>query len=844
MYCYMNLNDIEGKLNELFSQEDIRLVLWVDENKEFIEDINNMNIDGEILLLDNVSIIKTKYLLESNSDNYLIYSNNSLSSLENNFLADIFSYAYSFSADKISIILEELHIPIEFRGTVEKYSKFFNAKSRVEKFKNLNINVTSNNSILVGILAVCTKEVNVKFENILRKILCEGFDDNKYLDLLDKYELLDDFWSLVSQEYAFKDNKPSLFKLFASMLVTYTYNGFNSEFPKTLEQYILSSKENNVYVFLDNFMKNVDYGEYYDELSQEMSVKLNLDNIFRNYLVDDFISCDAFRLFDDRIFKHYVELLYSNKQELQLNLSETRLNTHYYRYYINHYSLIDYANQFIGCINRFMEENLPEDINELINLFISKYSVVDKFYRKFYYHYDKLTPEVNEFDKLEDLRVLIEDMYSNTFLNDLNIHFNKLLKDANSYNTITLTKQWKFYKEIVRPSVSKHRTVVIISDAFRFGNAIELNKLMENDPTRKTKLDAMLSTVPSYTALGMASLLPNNTITYNGSNVLVDDQSTMGITKREEILQAHNPNAKVIKYDDIINMKRKELDEFFKDTNLIYIYHNQVDARGDNESTENEVFDAVEDSLKEIDNLIRKITNANKSYHFYITADHGFIYKRDKLHEYSKVNLEEYNQEELIYKNRRFILTNKETELSDTLCIPMDYMGINDVYVTVPIGVNVFKVKGGGMNFVHGGASLQEVIIPLLKVNTTTGKNKMQEQVKIDLKDAKRKITTNSTRIEFIQRNNISEKYTPLVASIYFVDEDNNKISNENVIYADVSSENPQDREFIKKFTFQDKKYPKNKDYYLVLKDLENDIELERYNYIIDIAFQDDFEFF
>ena len=222
----MNLNDIEGKLNELFSQDDIRLVLWIDENKEFVEDIKNMNIDGELLLLDNAPIIKTKYLLESNKNNYLIYSNNSLSSLKNNFLADIFSYAYNFSADKISIILEELNIPIEFRGTVEKYSKFFNAKSRVEKFKKLNINVTSNNTILVGILAVCTKEINVKFENILRKILCEGFDDNEYLDLLDKYDLLDDFWSLVSKEYALKDNKPSLFKLFSSMLVTYTYNEY------------------------------------------------------------------------------------------------------------------------------------------------------------------------------------------------------------------------------------------------------------------------------------------------------------------------------------------------------------------------------------------------------------------------------------------------------------------------------------------------------------------------------------------------------------------------------------------------------------------------------------------
>ena len=840
----MNLNDIEGKLNELFSQEDIRLILWVDENKEFVEDVKSMNIDGELLFLDNSPVVKTKYLLSSDDNNYLIYSNNPLSSLENNFLADIFSYAYKFSADKISIIIEDLNIPPEFRSAVEKYSMFFNAKSRVDKFKSLNVSVVSDKSILVGVLAVCVKESSVKFENILRKILCEGFEDNKYLDLLDKYDLLDAFWALVSEEYGFEDNKPSLFKLFSSMLVSYTYNSFNGDFPKTLEQYILSSKENNVYVFLDNFMKNVDYRDTFDELSQELSVKLSLDNVFRNNLVDDFINCDAFILFDKRIFKHYVELLYYNKQELQLNLSETRINTHYYRLYKNHYLLVDYANKFMGCINRFMDEKLPEDINKLITLFIEKYSVVDKFYRKFYYHYDKLNTEVKEFDKLEDLRILIEDMYSNTFLNELNIHFNKLLKDGTSLNDIDRTMQWKFYREVVRPSVSKHRTVVIISDAFRYGNAIELNNIMENDPTRKPELDAMISTVPSYTDLGMAALLPNNKIEYDGSNVLVDGMSTMGVINREKILKKHNPQAKAIKYDDIINMKRQEMNAFFKDSNLVYVYHNQVDARGDKASTENEVFDAVEESIKEINDLITKITNTRKCEHFYITADHGFIYKRDKLQEYSKVNLDEYNQEELIYKNRRFLLTNKETELSDSYCMSMDYIDIKDVFVTVPMGVNVFKVKGGGMNFVHGGASLEEIIIPLLYVSTTTGKSKMQKQVVLDLKDAKRKITSNTTRIEFVQRNNITENITPLVASVYFVDEDNNKISNENVIHADVSSDNPQDREFIKKFILQEKTYPKNKDYYLVIRDLEKDVEIERYNYILDIAFQDDFEFF
>ena len=148
------------------------------------------------------------------------------------------------------------------------------------------------------------------------------------------------------------------------------------------------------------------------------------------------------------------------------------------------------------------------------------------------------------------------------------------------------------------------------------------------------------------------------------------------------------------------------------------------------------------------------------------------------------------------------------------------------------------------MQFAHGGAALEEIITPLLYVNTTMGKSKLQKQVELQLIDNKRKITSNVTRIRFFQKENISENITPLKAAVYFVDDNGDKISDENIIYADVSSNDPEDREFIVKFTFQDKKYAKNKDYYLVVKDLENDdVILAEYNYVIDIAFQDDFEF-
>lgn len=37
-------------------------------------------------------------------------------------------------------------------------------------------------------------------------------------------------------------------------------------------------------------------------------------------------------------------------------------------------------------------------------------------------------------------------------------------------------------------------------------------------------------------------------------------------------------------------------------------------------------------------------------------------------------------------------------------------------------GVDVFKAQGGGQNYVHGGASLQEMILPVITLKTAKGK--------------------------------------------------------------------------------------------------------------------------
>ncbi len=45
---------------------------------------------------------------------------------------------------------------------------------------------------------------------------------------------------------------------------------------------------------------------------------------------------------------------------------------------------------------------------------------------------------------------------------------------------------------------------------------------------------------------------------------------------------------------------------------------------------------------------------------------------------------------------------------------------MNNLYATTPNGTNIFKVAGGGQNYVHGGSLLQEMLIPVIELTTNT----------------------------------------------------------------------------------------------------------------------------
>jgi len=288
---------------------------------------------------------------------------------------------------------------------------------------------------------------------------------------------------------------------------------------------------------------------------------------------------------------------------------------------------------------------------------------------------------------------------------------------------------------------------------------------------------------------------------------------------------------------------------FISANRIFYIYDDSIDAIGDNPQSENKVFEAAENAIIRLTDAVKKILSLNGN-NILITADHGFIYSRRPLEESDKVQIESGGH---IIKNKRFILGKNLKEQEGVLNISLDYLGTRNaaLSVIVPNGINRFKAQGGGVNYVHGGAALQEIVIPVISCRHIKGK-KIEgipiRKVEVVLISTARKITNNRFTVAFFQKDRLEDKLKPreLSVALYDITPDGEykMISDEKLLTFDNASDNASQREKKVQLTVKNGNYEKGRNYYLVANDVDTQSEYLKEVYTINIGITNDFEDF
>ncbi len=852
----MDLTQVKTLLEDMFNKElddgkKRHIIFWYDDDGEFQEDINELSLENaKILKLNKNNYFYAKYQLEKadTESNYLIYAPFKKPTPRDNFLLDILKYSMEFSTDKATLVMRDLNITDEsLKSVFRNYKKFFNSKERTKIFKGYEIQEYTEEKIDIAVLSALCKLPYPDFDEVLRMLLKEeDLENNKYLEDIKKFGRLDALWKLADKDYGYNEEEPTLEKLAIFMLVTNVAYSIKGEIPETWRKYISSRKPDCV-VFLSNFMNHSIYSDAFDRLANRIEERLKVQEHIKRWEVEDYIECDIFGAFDEAIIEKLKEQLISDIGEFEKyrDIIQARRTRHWYNLYRFEYECIYWAIELFD-----FWKDVNQDIRQYTHLeFAEKYTrqyyKLDTAYRKFYYSFDRLQNK----EPLMELKDKVENVYVNGFLNALSIKWADSLETLNgNWEIPGMIMQKDFYSTFVKPFNDRgERVFVIISDGLRYEAAREFYDLLNKERKGSAEILYMQGSIPSSTRMGMASLLPHKTITMDENyRTYVDEVSSEGTDNKIKILNYYSQESMAIQYTDIIEMKRDDMRKTLSGKEIIYIYHNTIDARGDNSKTEREVFDAVEEAFKELMVLINSLVNNVSATNIILTADHGFIYKRGDLMESDKITKGSLDD---AYENRRFVLSSKNLELEGTLTFSMNYLLGPDTtlkYIS-PRGVNRFKMQGLGANYVHGGTSLQEIIIPVINFKNDRSKDSKNEVKKVDVKltSITRKITNAITYLEFFQMEKVEDKRVPLRLKVYFVDEENNRISNENIIIADSRSENYEDRSFREKFVLKHRKYDKTRKYYLVMEDEDETVDsiYEKIPFIIDIAISDDFDF-
>ncbi|WP_406833995.1 BREX-1 system phosphatase PglZ type A [Pseudomonas asiatica] len=225
---------------------------------------------------------------------------------------------------------------------------------------------------------------------------------------------------------------------------------------------------------------------------------------------------------------------------------------------------------------------------------------------------------------------------------------------------------------------------------------------------------------------------------------------------------------------------------------------NLIDKTGDTRDTEERVFAAAEETLSELVRLVKKLTNANAS-NLLITADHGFIYQNRPLEE-SDFLSSEPDGDEVLYRDRRFVLGRGLRSQAGFKTFSPDQLGLEGALdVQIPKSINRLRLKGSGSRFVHGGATLQEVVIPVVRINKKRQSDVGRVEVEF-IGAGGKTITTGQLAVVLYQTEAVTEKKQPrlLRAGLYTLDGE--LISDTHELTFDFASENPRERELSVRF--------------------------------------------
>lgn len=347
----------------------------------------------------------------------------------------------------------------------------------------------------------------------------------------------------------------------------------------------------------------------------------------------------------------------------------------------------------------------------------------------------------NDHHGLEKLITKAEQRYTEVG-SELAKHFITLFQKA-KHPINGLLRQRDIFEKQVKPHLGEGKVAYVWVDALRYEMARELCRLLKDDFS--LEIQPAIGTMPTITEIGMASLLPKaheaaKVVAVGGGKLALEVCGRV-IKDRKDRVAFLKEYAGVsvfdAKLDDLLPKPSKKVKDGIQANQLILITSQEIDELGeaDNMAQARLQIDGVLSHLRRgvrvlADHGIKTIV---------LVADHGHLFA-DEISEDMKIEAPGGKVEDL--HRRVWVGVGGNSEPS-YLRTSLASLGVDsDLDIATPWTFAVFKSKGGGRAYFHGGLSPQELIVPVVVMHSAVKSMATSTGIQWTLTPGTTKLTT------------------------------------------------------------------------------------------------------
>ena len=855
----MDVEYITKELNKKFAAQlkeyyYRRVIFWYDPDKEFSDDVQELVLDNaKIFVLTGSNSFEAKLLLHRDAtSNYLLYCPLVYKNIEDNWLLDVELYSEEFRADVVSLWMEELRIPSEenLRKHVQQNKKFFNAKERRNKFAALIPCVTTSKQLYLGIMAVLTGSKEATLQEIVKTILCDNLDNeiNTAYQALVNYGCQGALHRMVAMDIGYSEGEDfSIKELARHIIVSALAKTVREEALAGLDAYFAGTKQAFCYDLVAEWMRSDKAAQYYD-VAQTIERDLDLQKLLGSMAKEEILHVDCLPCINECILKQMLGDVAHNI--IDVKGIEQAVDA---RKPLLWYSLYDYFYEALLAVAQMQDFYLQHgagfhmtDPAEIWQSYCDDFYKMDSYYMSFYRQYNNIKQSThNELDDLfKQAAEVVNNLYNNWFLANLTQNWTnaagKQLAEAGYIEGVE--QQTDFYDKHV--ACAANRTFVIISDALRYEVAASLSRELEQEMQGSVNFTACQGIFPTVTHFGMAALLPHKKLSIEAGEklvaVLADGMST-NADYRQKVLQAYNQNSVAVPAKKLLEEKREQRKARVKGMDVVYIYHDIIDSNSHNDNPD--TCAACQGAISEIKNIVRIIVNDFGGAHVIITADHGFLYTHRELTESNKTDVKDFRDHAVEMGRRHVILS---ANITPEYLLPVKLVAENEGLQGFAARESIrLKSSGKSTKFVHGGISLQEMVVPIIDFayyrNSSLGYKQNKAKFETKPVDLGCNFTGNTINnpvfsLSFYQKEPVTLNRLATTYKLYFTNIAGKPICQPCVIIADKISANEQERIFKVHFSLHNQEYNNKEKYYLIIEMADGSI-YKKIEFNIDIAF-------